>query len=110
MTLVPEERDLIVRLADLQARIQEMTAEAEGLKAELRGYPPGDYDAGRGAKFRIMPTRRFDPEAALLLVPGELRAGCWVQTIDAAKVRSYLAPAYIESCMVESGKPKVMLL
>ena len=102
--------NIVAKLADLQARIADLTGQAEALKAELRSLPPGDHTIGGQPVLRIIPTRRFDPAKALELVPEPLRDQCYVRTLDAAAVKQYLAPALVETCMVESGKPKVAVL
>lgn len=97
------------RLAELLAQIATLSAEAESLKAELRALPVGTYDAGPVA-FKVAPSRRFDPEEALTMLPEELRAMCWKMSIDAVRVREYLAPALAEQCMHEHGAPRVTFL
>jgi hypothetical protein len=101
---------IVAKLAELNARIADLTAEAEGLKAELRSLPPGDHLIDGKPALRIVLNRRFDAEKALVLVPEPLRGDCYATTLDAAKVKSYLAPALVETAMVEVGKPKVVLL
>lgn len=100
---------IVSRLVDLQAIIAEKTAEAEALKAELRSLPPGEHDIAGKPVLRIIPNRRFDPAKALELVPESLRDQCYSNTLDSAKVKQYLAPALLDACMVEVGKPKVVL-
>lgn len=101
---------IVARLAELQATISDLSAEAEALKAELRSLPAGDHDIDGRPALRIVPTRRFDAEKALELVPDPLRGECHVTVVDPKKVREYLAPALVDACMVESGKPRVTVL
>lgn len=101
---------LVGRLAEINERIANLTSQAESIKAELRSLTPGDYASGGNTVLRIVPTRRFDADKALELVPEPLRPECYTTAVDAKKVRSYLAPALLDACMVESGKPKVVLL
>lgn len=101
---------IVAKLAELNARLSELNSEAEALKAELRSLPAGDHIIDGRPALRIVPTRRFDAALALELVPEPLRPGCYSQVIDAAKVKEYLAPALVETVMVVSGKPKVVLL
>lgn len=101
---------IVASLADLNAQIADLTERAEVLKAELRNLPPADYDIDGRPALRIAPTRRFDPAKGLELVPEPLRANCYSEVVDAAKVRSYLAPALVEMAMVDAGKPKVTVL
>lgn len=101
---------IIAKLAELNARIADLTTEAESLKAELRNLPAGDHLVDGRPALRIVPTRKFDTEKALELVPEPLRPNCYSNVLDAAKVKEYLAPALVETVMVVSGKPKVVLL
>lgn len=101
---------IVADLADLQARISELSTRAEALKAELRSLPAGDHDIDGHPALRITPTRRFDPQKGLALVPEPLRGDCYTRTLDATKVKGYLAPALLEQAMVESGKAKVQVL
>lgn len=101
---------IVDALADLNARISDLTDQAEALKAELRQLPPADYLIDGRPALRIIPTRRFDPARALELVPEPLREECYVRSLDAARVKKYLAPALVDTCMVDSGKPKVVVL
>lgn len=97
-------------LADLQAEIAKLTAEAENIKAELRTLTPGDYAIGGRTALRITPTRRFDATAAAGLLSVEQRKEALVVSYDAAKVKQHLTPVEVEEFMVESGKPKVQVL
>jgi hypothetical protein len=102
---------LVRDLADLNAHIAKLTADAEAIKTELRARcEAGDYveDGGRTV-LKIVPTRKFDVARALELVPEPLREACYTTAPDPAKVKEYLAPALVESCMVVNGKPKVVL-
>lgn len=101
---------IVAHLADINARIADLTSQAEALKAELRALPPADYDIDGRPALRITPTRRFDPAKGLELVPEALRDQCYSTVVDAAKVREYLAPALVDACMVDAGKPKVVIL
>lgn len=102
---------LVARLAEINAQISELSAQAEEIKAELRALPVGDYADNSGRAFlRIAPTRKFDEMAGLNLIPNELRDACYSRVVDARKVKSLLAPALAETCMVEAGKPKVIVL
>lgn len=99
---------IIERLVDLNAKIADLTAEAESLKAELRVLPAGEYDAG-GHSFKIIPTRRFDADAAMLLLPAEARPECLTVVADPVKIKRRLTPDQLETCMVEHGRPKVVI-
>lgn len=101
---------LVSHLADLNAKIAELTAEAEGMKAELRSLTAGDYTLDGRPALRIIPTRRFDVDKALGYVPEPLRAECYTTAADPKKVKQYLAPALADACMVDAGKPKVVIL
>lgn len=101
---------IVAKLAETNARIADLNSQAEALKAELRQLPPADYDIDGRPALRITPTRRFDPSKGLELVPEPLRDQCYSTVVDAAKVRTYLAPALVEMAMVDSGKPKVTVL
>lgn len=101
---------IVSRLVDLNARIADLTAEAEGLKAELRSLPEGDHVIDGRPALRIIPNRRFDATKGLELVPEPLRAQCYSTSVDPAKVKEFLAPALLEQAMVVAGKPKVVIL
>jgi hypothetical protein len=101
---------IVAKLADLNAHIADLTSEAESLKAELRNLPAGDHLINGRPALRIVPTRRFDAEKGLALLPVALRGDCYSTVLDAAKVKQFLAPALLETVMVEAGKPKVVVL
>ena len=103
-------RRIVAHLADLNAKIADLGAEAEALKAELRSLAAGDYTADGNPALRIVPTRRFDTDKALELVPEPLRGECYTSAPDPKKIREYLPPAVADLCMVESGKPRVVIL
>lgn len=102
--------NIVRRLAEIQAAINEMTAEAESLKAELRTLPTGDHDVDGRPALRIIPTRRFDTDAAALTLPEDVRPECLAITYDATKVKKHLSEIQIQSFMVEVGKPKVVMI
>lgn len=101
---------IVAKLAELNARISDLTSKAESLKAELRSLPPGDHLIDGRPALRIVPTRKFDAEKGLALLPDALRGDCYTTALDPAKVKQFLAPALLESVMVEAGKAKVVLL
>lgn len=101
---------IVTRLVDIQARIADLTSEAEGLKAELRTLPAGDHDIDGKPVLRIIPNRRFDADKGLQLVPEQLRDQCYSTVVDPKLVKTFLAPAVLEAAMVEVGKPKVVTL
>lgn len=100
---------IVSKLVDIQSRIADLNGEAEALKAELRSLPPDEYAIDGKTVLRIIPNRRFDATKGLELVPEPLRDNCYSVQLDAAKVKSYLAPALQDAAMVEVGKPKVVL-
>lgn len=108
--LLTTDADLVRRLAELQAQIAELTDIAEGIKTELRTLPPGDHTVDGRPALRIIPTRRFDPKIGITLVPEVLREQCYTTDLDPAKVKEFLPPALLDTCMVESGKAKVSVL
>jgi hypothetical protein len=101
---------LVAALADLQGRISELTEQAEGIKAELRTLPANDYDIDGRPALRILPTRRFDAAAALAALPEAVRPTCLKVEPDPAAIKRHLTPDQAETFMVESGKPKCVLL
>lgn len=102
---------IVTRLVDLQAQIADLTSEAEGLKSELRNtLNPGDHNINGAPALRIIPNRRFNVDFAAGLLGTEQRKECLVVTYDATKVKRHLTPVEVEECMVEAGKPKVVLI
>lgn len=102
--------NIVIQLADLQARIADLTSQAEALKAELRALPAGDHEINGRAALRIIPTRRFDATAAAGLLTPQQRESALVVSYDAAKVKQHLTPVQVDEFMVEAGKPKVVLV
>lgn len=101
---------ILSRLVDINARVADLNSEAESLKAELRGLQPGDYLLNGQPALRIIPTRRFDAAGAAARLTDEQRNAALVVTYDAAKVKQHLTAVEIDTFMVESGKPKVVVL
>lgn len=102
---------VLARLAEVNAKIAELTAEAEVLKDDLRKLAPGDWtDATGRPVLRLTPTRKFDPARGMELIPDEVRSSCLTVTVDPSKVKQHLTPTQLDECMVEAGKPKVSLL
>lgn len=93
------------------ADIAELSGIADTLKAELRTrLPAGTYSMNGADVIAIRPNRRLDIDAAVALVPEPLHEQCRPDGYDAKKVRAFLAPALVESVMVEVGAPRVTLL
>lgn len=103
-------RQLLARLAAINACIAEYESEAEAIKAELRSLPAGDYAVNGTRALRIVPTRRFDVAKAAGLLDQAAREAALTVTWDAALVKKHLTQVEIDECMVEAGKPKVVLL
>ena len=102
---------LIERLHAVSADIAELQGVADTLKGELRDrLTVGTYSMNGSDVLAIRPNRRLDLERAVALIPEQLREACRADTYDAKKVRQYLAPALLESVMVEVGEPRVVLL
>lgn len=101
---------IVAHLADIQAKIADLTSEAEGLKAELRQLPPADYEIDGKPALRLIPTRRFDVNGAASLLDPDTRQTCLAVAYDAAKVKQHLTPAQVDAHMIEAGKPKVVIL
>lgn len=100
---------VVTRLVELTAKISDLQAEAEGLKAELRdSLLPGEYEAG-GSTFKIVPTRKFSPDLATSMVDPSVVQACLEVVINPAKLKANLTPVQLEECMVVSGKAKVVL-
>lgn len=109
--LDPKAAKAFTRLIELNAQITELSREADDLKAQLRtALAAGDYTIKGQPALRIQPQRRFDPESGYALIPEELKRECLSVSIDASKVKQHLTPAQLDTCMVESGQPKVVAL
>lgn len=103
--------DVLAKLAAVNARLAELTAEAEELKEQCRALAAGDWtDATGRPVLRLTPSRKFDHTAGLALVPEERRKECLTVVVDPVKVKSHLTPVQLDECMVESGKTKVVVL
>lgn len=109
-TLDPNHTATLTKLAELQARINDLTSEAETLKARLRDLPPGQYAVNGRPALRITPTVRFDANAAAQALDPDTRKTCLTVTYDPALVKQHLTPAQVTRFMVESGKPRVVIL
>jgi hypothetical protein len=109
MDLDTDTTRLVQRLADIQARIADLNADAEAIKAELRNLPVGDHMIDGRPALRLIPNRRFNVNAGAELLPAEVRTECLAVTYDPAKVKKHLSEIQIDQCMVEAGKPKVVL-
>lgn len=108
--LDPDRLAALARLVDINAKIADLNSEAESLKAELRALPAGDYDHDGRPALRITPTRSFDVNAAAGILTEEQRKGCLTVTYDAKLVKRHLTPDQVDVFMVESGRPKVVVL
>ena len=100
--------DDVERLADLQSRIKDMTAEADSIKARLRDDyrdDPGVHDLG-AHKVTVTPTVRFSEDQARAVLPAELVALCTVPALSGAKVKQLVPPAMYVACCV-AGEPRV---
>ena len=92
--------DDVERLADLQGRIKEMTAEADSIKARLRDDyrdEPGTKELG-GHKLTVTATSRFSEDAARAVLPAELVAMCTIPTLSGVKVKQLVAPSMYAAC------------
>lgn len=108
--LDPNRVHVLTRLADINAQIAALTSDAEALKSELRNLPAGDYAVAGQPALRIIPTRRFDVTKAAGLLSHEQRNAALSVTFDPAQVKRHLTQVEIDECMVDAGKPKVVLL
>lgn len=106
-----EAADLVKQLHHLSADIAELQALADDIKGRLRAtLDVGTYTVEGNDIIRLAPNRRFDVDAAIALVPAEFRENCATRGWDPKKVKEYLAPALVETCMVEAGQPRVSLI
>lgn len=110
MNLDTDTTRLVQRLADIQANIADLNSDAEAIKAELRNLLPlGDHNINGRPALRLIPNRRFNVTAGAELLATEVRNDCLAVSYDPAKVRKHLTEIQIEDCMVEFGKPKLVL-
>lgn len=108
--------NLATRLADAQARKDELTApldaQIEELKAairdELATEGPGTFTAGDHS-ITLRPNRRFDPMEALRVLPETIVQTITTTTIDTALAKKRLSPDMYEACMTERGNPVVIV-
>lgn len=101
---------MLRKLVDLQARAADLDSQIESIKAELRALPPGDFALDGRPALRIIPTRRFDVDKAAGLLNAEQRQAALVVSFNATEVKRHLTAVEIDECMVEVGKPKVVVL
>lgn len=100
--------DDVERLADLQGRIKEMSAEADSVKARLRDDyrdDPGTKEIG-DHKLSVTPTARFSEDTARAVLPPELLTLCTVPTLSGARVKQLVAPAMYAACCT-TGEPRI---
>ena len=92
--------DDVERLADLQARIKDLTAEADSIKARLRDDyrdTPGVHDLG-AHKVTVTPTARFSEDQARAVLPAELVALCTVTALSGATFKQLVPPPLYAAC------------
>lgn len=106
-----EAAGIITRLQQLAAISAHAKEEETELKARLRKIlAVGQKGLVEGVPVvALQPNRRFDVEAGIALLPAELRDLCRADGYDPKKIKQYLAPALVETCMVDAGEPKVVL-
>ena len=100
--------DDVERLADLQGRIKDMTAEADSIKARLRDDyrdDPGVHDLG-AHKVTVTATSRFSEDQARAVLPAELVDLCTVPALSGAKVKQLVPPAMYAACCTPT-EPRV---
>lgn len=101
----------VERLADLNATIRELTAEADSIKARLRATfaeKLGSHDVG-AYRINVAASRRWNEAQALAVLPPEIVAACQVATLSSAEVKKLVSPAMYEACTVPS-EPRVSIL
>lgn len=111
-TLTAKQAKIIAELSDVLAKVADLNARAETLKNELRDSAEGDIIGPDGEPVaRVTPARALNVDKAFALVPEALREQCYTEpVVDPAKVKQFLAPALLETCMEPKGKARVTLL
>ena len=91
------------QLRAVQARIAELAAEEDTLKATLREHlGAGEFTVGRVPVFTIKPGHKYSEAAArAALTPDEI-ASCTVEALDRAKVQATVSPDVYRACQVET--------
>lgn len=99
------------RLMTIKAEIEELTAEANDIKAKLRAaYGVGWHVLADGSELAVRPQLRFSPARAAEVLPPELLALCTVGVVDSKRAREVLPPTTYDRCKVEIGEPVVHLV
>ena len=100
--------DCVRRLIDVQARITELTGQADSLKTVLRAVGPLSRHPAAGVLLSVTPNKRFDATKAKQLLPARTFADICVPRPDPAAARRVLTPETYEACCT-SGEMIVRL-
>lgn len=91
--------DCVRRLADVQAKIAELTRQADSLKVVLRATGPQTRRRFGDLVLTVSPNRRFDDTRARgILTPEQYEAIC-VAKPDATVAREVLSPDLYSACL-----------
>lgn len=108
--LTPDTLQLVNQLTTIQADLAALQEVEAALKTRLRELPPGAYTAGGVHRLTVTaPPRRFSPDLAAKVLPGELLTLCTINKIDAGQARKVLPPAAYEQCQAITGGPVIRL-
>lgn len=91
------------QLRDVEARIKQLTEQADTLKATLREHlGAGEYTVGRVPVFTIKPGHKYSEDRARAVLTADEIAACTVPVLDRAKVQAIVSPDVYRSCQVET--------
>lgn len=91
------------QLRTLQAKIVELQAEEDTLKATLREHlGAGEYTVGRVPVFTIKPGHKYSEDRARAVLTADEITACTVQVLDRAKVQATVSPERYRDCQSET--------
>lgn len=86
--------------------IAHLTEHLDQVKAKMRDLGEGKHSSTSGITVTVSaPPKRFDPKAAVRVLPEDVLQQC--QDFSASKAKRVLAPALYESFCVAGGESRV---
>ena len=102
--LDPQTLTTWAQLRDIEARIKDLTEQADTLKATLREHlGAGDYTVGRVPVFTIKSGHKYSEDRARAVLTADEITACTMSVLDRAKVQATVSPDVYRSCQVETA-------